>query len=126
MFLIIVDAYSKWLNVEITQSITAEKTILICTVFATHGIPHKIVTDNGPTFCSEQFQTFMKINGIKFIFSAPYHPSSNGFAERAVQTVKQGLCQMQGPEPIQDKLSNFHLTIGLHPIQPQVYCRVNY
>ena len=50
MYLIIVDAYSKWLAVEVMHSITAEKTIhKLRTIFATHGTPHKIVTDNGPT-----------------------------------------------------------------------------
>ena len=124
MYLVVVDAYSKWLSVELMQSITAEKTIQILRkLFATHGIPLKIVTDNGPTFRSEQFQFFTKHNGIKHIFSAPYHPSSNGLAERAVQTIKQGLHQMQGPEPIQDKLSMFlfkysitpHTTTGVPP-----------
>ena len=126
MFLVLVDAHSKWLNVEVMQSITAEKTIQkLRTIFATHRIPHKVVTDNGPTFRSEQFQTYMKDNGIKLIFSAPYHPSSNGLAERAVQTVKQGLRQMQGPGTIQDKLSRFlfkyritpHTTTGIPPCE---------
>ena len=104
MYLVLVDAHSKWLSVEVMQSITAEKTIQkLHAIFATHGIPHKVVTDNGATFCSEQFQTFMKDNGINLIFLAPYHPSSNGLVERAVQSVKQGLCQMQGPGYIQDK-----------------------
>ena len=126
MYLILVDTYSKWLTVELMQTITTEKTIQnLCTVFATHGIPHKIVTGNGPTFHSEQFKTFMMHNGIKHIFSAPYHPSSSGLAERAVQTVKKGLRQMQGSESIQDKLSKFlfkyrntpHITTGIPPCE---------
>ena len=42
----------------------------------------------------------MKDNGIKLIFLAPFHPSSNSLVEKVVQTVKQELSQMQGPEPI--------------------------
>ena len=108
--------YSKWLNVEVMQSITAEKTIQkLCAIYATYGILCKIVTDNGSTFCSEQFQMFMKDSGIKLIFSAPYHPSSNGLAERVVQTIKQGLHQIQGSEPIQDKLSKFLVKYRITP-----------
>ena len=40
---------------------------------------------------SEEFQSFLKCNSIRHTISAPYHPSSNGLAERAVQTVKKGL-----------------------------------
>ena len=57
----------------------------------------------------------MKNNGIKLIFSAPYHPSSNRLAERAIQTVKQGFRQMQGPEPIQNKLSKLLFNYRITP-----------
>ncbi len=39
----------------------------------------------------------MKQNGIQHLTTAPYHPSSYGLAERAVQTVKEGLKKMTGP-----------------------------
>ena len=50
-----------------------------------------MVTDNGSCFASEEFETFLLKNGIQHITSAPYHPSTNGLTERAVQIVKQGL-----------------------------------
>ena len=54
-------------------------------------MPEVLVTDNGPCFVSEEFELFLSANGIKHITSAPYHPATNGLAERAVQTVKKGL-----------------------------------
>ena len=60
-------------------------------LFAQFGLPDTIVTDNGTCFVSAEFAAFLKRNGIKQITSAPYHPASNGMAERAVQIVKQGL-----------------------------------
>ena len=48
-----------------------------------------LVTDNGPCFVSEEFEIFLAKNGVKHITTAPYHPATNGLAERAVQTVKQ-------------------------------------
>ena len=60
-------------------------------MFATHGLPEVLATDNGPCFTSEKFSQFMKRNSIRHVRTAPYHPASNGLAERAVQTVKEGL-----------------------------------
>ena len=59
MFLVMVDSYSKWLDVQIMQSITAEKTIeKLQSIFSTHGLPKQIVTDNGTSFTSEKFKQF--------------------------------------------------------------------
>ena len=66
-------------------------TQLARTLFAQFGLPETIVSDNGPSFVSEEFATFLIQNRIKHITSAPYHPATNGLAERAVQIVKKGL-----------------------------------
>ena len=59
MFLVMVDSHSKWLDVQIMQSITAEKTIeKLQSIFSTHGLPKQIVTDNGTLFTSEKFKQF--------------------------------------------------------------------
>ena len=60
-------------------------------MFARLGIPCQLVSDNGPQFASEEFAQFMRANGVKHIRCAPYHPASNGAAERLVQTVKQAV-----------------------------------
>ncbi|KAL5463687.1 hypothetical protein EMCRGX_G032610 [Ephydatia muelleri] len=92
MYLVLVDAYSKWMEVQVMKTITSSATIeKLRAIFATHGLPCKIVTDNGPSFVSQEFREFMEQNGIVHIKSAPYHPATNGLAERAVQTFKQGL-----------------------------------
>lgn len=67
------------------SSTTAEATIAaLRMVFATHGLPEELVLDNGPHFIAQEFKEFLKSNKIKHILSAPYHPASNGEAERAV------------------------------------------
>ena len=56
-----------------------------------HGLPHRLVTDNGPQFTSHDFQDFMKANSIKHQCTPPYHPASNGQAERFVRELKKSL-----------------------------------
>ena len=60
-------------------------------LFASYGLPEQLVSDNGPQFVSDEFQVFLKSNRVKHIRSAPYHPSSNGLAERFVRTFKTAL-----------------------------------
>ena len=112
MFLVLVDAHSKWMDVHLMHSITSAKTIeKLRIIFANHGIPRKVVTDNGPTFTSYEFQEFMQKNGIVHVKSAPYHPSSNGLAERAVQTLKRGIARISGTT-LQERVSKFFSTTG--------------
>ncbi len=59
--------------------------------FAQFGLPEFVVTGNGPGFIGEDLEMFLNSNDIKHVTSAPYHPSSNGLAEHAVQMVKKGL-----------------------------------
>ena len=51
-------------------------------------MPTQLVSDNGPQFKSEEFQIFLKRNGIKHLTSAPYYPASNGLAKRCVWSFK--------------------------------------
>ena len=97
MFLVIVDAHTKWLEVHVTQSSTAAVTIQkLQQTFVTLGLPETVVSDNGSAFTSHEFQEFMKQNGIAHVKTSPYHPSSNGLAERAVQTFKTAMKRMSG------------------------------
>ena len=62
----LVDNYSKWLEVVPMDSTTAQATISVLnTIFSRYGFPDKIVSDNGPQFIAEDFQRFLSKNGIK-------------------------------------------------------------
>ena len=89
MFLLLQDAHSKWPEIAVMKSTTAEKTLdVIHTWVARFELVNEIVTDNGPQFTSDIFKSFCNQYNIKHIFCAPFHPSSNGQAERLVQSPK--------------------------------------
>ncbi|XP_040185819.1 uncharacterized protein K02A2.6-like [Rana temporaria] len=92
MYLIVVDAHSKWPEVFQMPSITSAATILVLRkLFAQYGLPTAIVSDNGTQFTSHEFQSFLSGLGVQHYKTAPYHPASNGLAERFVQTFKKHL-----------------------------------
>lgn len=92
MHLIVVDAYSKWPIVFTMHSTTAQETVKALEYLVNqYGLPRVIVSDNGVQFTSQLFKQFCKQNGIDHIRSAPYHPQSNGQAERFVDTFKRAL-----------------------------------
>ena len=91
-FLIIVDDFSNWIHVDFNQVMNTECVIMSLRKFSSiFGLPSKIVTDNGTPFTSDLFEKFCNVNGIKHLLSPPYHPQSNGLAERAVGIVKENL-----------------------------------
>lgn len=74
-------------------------------------------------FTTAEFQEFLTCNGIRHITSVPYHPASNGLAERAGQTVKQGLWKSTSADDMETQISKFlfryyiipHSTTGASP-----------
>ena len=92
-FLIIVDTQSKWPEAIPMSVTTAETTIReMRKIFAVHGLPSQIFSDNGPQFSVHHFKDFLKQNGIKHnICLAPYHPATSREAERFIQTFKNAM-----------------------------------
>lgn len=93
MFLIIVDSFSKWIEFEwMKYGTDAERVIRkFVALFVRFGLPDVVVTDGGPPFNSHAFVSFLEKQGIKVMKSPPYHPASNGQAERSVKLVKEVL-----------------------------------
>jgi transposase InsO family protein len=115
MLLIVVDAHSKWIEALPMRQATSQSTITaLRLLFATHGIPEVLVSDNGTCFTSAEFMTFCEMNKIRHLRIPPRHPASNGLAERAVQTVKEGLRKQQGSD-IHCRLAKFLLSYRTTP-----------
>lgn len=114
-FLILVDAYSKYIQVVVMKSYVLQSVVdRLVEVFAVLGLPSKIVTDNGPPFNAFEFQKFCDRHGILLYKIPPYHSQTNGQAERCVQTTKKVLIKYSlGKErflTIQQKVNKFLLS----------------
>ena len=104
-YFLVVDSYSKWIEVFPMKSTTSYSTIKkLMQIFATHGLPKQLVSDNAPNFVSHEMREFLKANGIHQIFASPYHPSSNGLAERSVKLAKSLILKAE-PGDINTKLA---------------------
>ena len=107
MWLVIIDAHSKWLEVFPMSSTMSTATVqCLREIFARFGLPERIVTDNAPNFVSSEFTYFLKQNGIRHTTSAPYHLATNGLAERAVRIFKDGMKKMSEGS-LKQKLARF-------------------
>lgn len=92
MYLVIIDAFTKWPEVFEMKSTTTEITIeALRETFARYGIPETMVSDNGTQFTANKFLEFCKINGIQHLCSPPFNPSTNGLAENFVKSFKNGI-----------------------------------
>ena len=92
MWLLLIDAFSKWPEIHEMNSTTAEATISkLKQTFAAQGLPERIISDNGPQFTARQFDEFCKFRGIVHSTIAPYHPRSNGEVERLVETFETSI-----------------------------------
>ena len=97
-WLVLVDAYSKYPCVHATSKTSSKATMdILEQEFAHFGYPHTLVTDNATTFLSEEFQAWCQERGIVHLSGAPYHPATNGAAERLVQSFKKSMVKSDLP-----------------------------
>jgi transposase InsO family protein len=97
-FLVVIDYFSDFIEVEELPLNTHSLTVIekLAKMFAVHGRPVKLMTDNGPQFRSHQFVKFTTAWGINHITTSPYHHQANGKVERAIQTVRHLLERSKG------------------------------
>lgn len=90
VFLVVVDSFSKWIELEHMKNTTDSRAVIkvMIGIFARFGLPDTLVTDGGPPFNSGSFVEFFEKQGVRIMKSPPYHPESNGQAERMVRLVK--------------------------------------
>lgn len=80
--LVVVDYYSRWIEVFIMKSTTSEKIIkCLDSLFCTHGIPLSLQTDNAQNFNSKELNDYLTSLNIEHRNTTPYWPQANGEVE---------------------------------------------
>ena len=73
-----IDTYTKFPEVEIVHSTSIQAIIpKLDRIFATHGIPVKLTSDNGPPFNGAEFERYMKALNIEWNARTPLWPQGN-------------------------------------------------
>ena len=87
--LVVIDYYSRCIESKRLDDTTSQGIVYtLKEIFATHGIPDIVISDNGPQFSAASFRQFTILYGFVHVTSSPRYPQSNGEAERAVRTGK--------------------------------------
>ncbi|UYV72761.1 K02A2.6-like [Cordylochernes scorpioides] len=100
-YLVVVDYFSRFIEVVRLTKLSSEAVVDHCkAIFARHGIPDIVISDNGPQFrpsTTSAFTKFASEVGFRHITSSPKHPQSNGQAEAAVKIVKNLMKKNKDP-----------------------------
>ncbi|KAI5150472.1 hypothetical protein ENBRE01_1516 [Enteropsectra breve] len=90
---IAVDHYTKWMETRRIKNKTASEVLKAIKdlIINKHGIPNKIISDNGLEFRNEQVTNLHKELNFEWEFSSPRHHETVGGVERANQTLMRTL-----------------------------------
>ncbi|UYV73012.1 K02A2.6-like [Cordylochernes scorpioides] len=96
-YLLITDYYSRYPEIARLEDMTSASVIVHCkSIFARHGIPLEVRSDNGPQFGS-LFKEFAQSYGFTHVTSSPRYPQSNGFIESFVKIVEERIGKSKDP-----------------------------
>ncbi|KXJ62355.1 hypothetical protein RP20_CCG018860 [Aedes albopictus] len=89
-FLVTVDHFSDFFEVDLLKDLTPRATIAVCkSNFSRHGKPQQVVSDNGTNFVNREWKQFAREWDFYHSTSAPHHQQANGKAEAAVKIAKR-------------------------------------
>ena len=115
-FHVMIDLLSRWPEVTVVSSTSFDKLQdKLEDVFALHGVPETVTSDNGPPYHSKDWKNFGKQMGFQPIKVSPEHPEGNGVAERfmatIVKTTHAAIAQKKDPKlEIKRRLLNYRNT----------------
>ena len=90
--LVVVDYYSRFFEVVVMKSTKSHDVIrALNPIFARYGYPFSLKSDNGPHFVSEEFEAYIRENGIQHVTSPPLWPQANGEVEVQNKSILEAL-----------------------------------
>ena len=148
-YLVVVDLYSDFIEIRKLDTLATSTLVeQLKQVFAIHGVPVTLISDNGPNYASAEFHQFTQAWDFQHLTSSPHYPKSNGKAESAVKIMKSiitkankdgadvwkailewrnSLTPSQGSSPVQRLMSRrtrSFLPCKASMYQPEVQCAV--
>ena len=90
--LVVIDAYSRFPEVDILKSTTAPSMInKLDRIFSTHGFPDSVTSDNGPQFACHEMADYFSQRGIKHHHVTPLWPQANGLVESFMKPLNKAI-----------------------------------
>ena len=89
--LVVVDHFTRYVQAFVTKNHMARTTarVLYNNYFSVFGFPQCLMSDQGTEFCGKVIAAMCSLLGVEKIRTTPYHPQTNGSAERVHQTLQQ-------------------------------------
>ena len=92
--MVVVDSIGKRAHfIETNTTITAPSTanLFLCNVWKHHGLPRRVISDQGSQFIAEFTHELYCLLGIEIAASTAYHPQTDGQTEHVNQELEQYL-----------------------------------
>ena len=104
--LVIIDAFSRWIELFPTKSTTAAETAsAVLNHIGRFGTPEVIHTDQGPAFYNDLITELKRLFGMEHSYATAYSSEENGIMERANQEVLRHLRALLFDSRVHDKWS---------------------
>ena len=87
----VVDHFMRYVQAFVTKNHTARTMARVPynNYFSVFGFPQCLMSDQGTEFCGKVIAAMCSLLGVEKILTTPYHPQTNGSAERVHQTLQR-------------------------------------